>query len=288
MFGFQRIGDLIWAAQDMRAKGFLIGGTAGRTTLNGEGLQHQDGHSLLNAIAFPQVRAYDPAYAYEMAVIILDGMKRLYEDDETAIYYLMAGNENYVHPEMPAGVEDGIVRGLYKLKSREAGSPLAKVNLFGSGAILRHVELAQELLAERYKIASNLWSVTSYTELRRDAHRAERWNMLHPAEPARKSYLEEALAGEEGLFVAASDYVRALPEQIARWIPGELYALGTDGMGRSETREALRRHFEVDAESIVIATLYRLHKRGLLEASVVAQAIKDLGVNSEKIDPYFA
>ena len=288
MFGFQRIGDLIWAAQDMRAKGFLIGGTAGRTTLNGEGLQHQDGHSLLNAIAFPNVRAYDPAYAYEMAVIVLDGMKRLYMDGETAIYYLMAGNENYQHPEMPAGVEDGIVKGMYKLTARDVSGAKEKVNLFGSGAILRYAIMAQEILAERYGISSNVWSVTSYNELRRDAHRCERWNMLHPAEKARKSYVEQTLAGEKGLFVAASDYVRALPEQIARWVPGELYALGTDGMGRSETRETLRRHFEVDAESIVIATLYRLHKRGLFDASFVAKAIKDLGMNPDKTDPYFA
>ena len=288
MFGFQRIGDLIWAAQDMRAKGFLIGGTAGRTTLNGEGLQHQDGHSLLNAIAFPNVRAYDPAYAYEMAVIILDGMRKLYEEGETAIYYLMAGNENYLHPEMPAGVEEGIVRGLYPLKSNKVASPKATINLLGSGAILRHVLLAQELLAEKYQIASQVWSVTSYTELRRDAHRCERWNMLHPADKPRQSYLERTLAKEKGLFVAASDYVRALPEQISRWLPGELYALGTDGMGRSETRETLRRHFEVDAESIVIATLWRLHKQGVFDAAFVAKAIKDLGVNPEKMDPYFA
>jgi len=288
MFGFQRIGDLIWAAQDMRAKGFLIGGTAGRTTLNGEGLQHQDGHSLLNAIAFPGVRAYDPAYAYEMSVIVLDGMRRLYEQGETAIYYLMSGNENYVHPAMPANVEEGIIRGMYKLHTRELNKPVAKVNLFGSGAILRHVLLAQELLAERYKIASNVWSVTSYTQLRRDAHACERWNMLHPATAPRKSYVEQTLAGEEGVFIAASDYVRALPEQISRWVPGELYALGTDGVGRSETRETLRRHFEVDAECIALATLWRLHKRGQLDAGFVERAIKDLGVNPEKVDPYFA
>jgi pyruvate dehydrogenase E1 component len=288
MFGFQRIGDLIWAAQDMRAKGFLIGGTAGRTTLNGEGLQHQDGHSLLNAIAFPSVRAYDPAYAYELAIIVLDGMRKLYEEGDTAIYYLMAGNENYVHPAMPAGVEDGIVRGMYKLHTRDVKAPKTKINLFGSGAILRHVLLAQELLAEKYQIASNVWSVTSYTELRRDAHRCERWNMLHPAEKPRRSYVEETLAGQSGLFLAVSDYVRALPEQISRWVPGELYALGTDGMGRSETRETLRRHFEVDAESIVIAALYRLHKREQFDSAFVAQAIKDLGVDPEKIDPYFA
>ena len=290
MFGFQRIGDLVWAAQDMRAKGFLVGGTAGRTTLNGEGLQHQDGHSLLNAIAFPNVRAYDPAYAYEIAIIVLDGLRKLYEEGETAIYYLMVGNENYTHPEMPAGegIAEGIINGIYKLNQKDLPSAKAKVNLFGSGAILRHVLLAQDLLAEKYNIASNVWSVTSYTQLRRDAHACERWNMLHPTSPPRKSYVEQTLAGESGLFVAASDYVRALPEQIRSWVPGELYALGTDGMGRSETRETLRRHFEVDAECIVIATLYRLHKQGLLGAEVVAAAIQDLQVDSEKIDPYFA
>jgi pyruvate dehydrogenase E1 component len=289
MFGFQRVGDSIWAAADMRAKGFLLGGTAGRTTLNGEGLQHQDGHSLLNAIAFPTVRAYDPAYAYEIATIILNGMKRLYEDGDTAIYYLMVGNENYVHPPMPeTASEDGIVRGMYKFNSREVPKAKFKVNLLGSGAIHRSVLKAQELLAERYSIASNVWSVTSYTELRRDAHACERWNMLHPTETRRQSYVEQQFAGEKGLFVASSDYVRALPEQITRWVPGELYALGTDGMGRSESRAALRRHFEVDAECIVIATLYRLHRRGELDAEIVAKAIKDLGVDPDKVDPYFA
>src|SRR6185503_4263648 len=288
MFGFQRIGDLIWAAADARAKGFMLGGTAGRTTLNGEGLQHQDGHSLLNAIAFPTVRAYDPAYVYELAVIILDGMKRLYEDGETGMYYLMAGNENYVHPEMPPGVEDGIVRGMYKLATKDAGKAKLKVNLFGSGAILRHTLAAADLLAEKYGISSNIWSVTSYTQLRRDCHSCERWNMFHPAAKPRKSYVEETLEGEKGLFIAASDYVRALPEQISRWVPGELFALGTDGMGRSETRETLRRHFEVDAECIAYATLYRLFKRGEIAATVVSKAIKDLGIDPEKADPYFA
>jgi pyruvate dehydrogenase E1 component len=288
MFGFQRIGDLIWAAQDIRAKGFLIGGTAGRTTLNGEGLQHQDGHSLLNAIAFPCVRSYDPAYAYEMAVIILDGMRRLYEEGDTAIYYLMAGNENYVHPPMPEGAEEGIIRGMYRLQARQVPEARAHVHLLGSGAILRHVLGAQEILAERYQIASQVWSVTSYTQLRRDAHACDHWNMLHPDQPPRRSYLEQVLAGESGLFVAASDYVRAVPEQISRWVPGELFALGTDGLGRSETREVLRRHFEVDAESITLATLWRLSRRGQLDTALVRQAIADLGIHPEKVDPYFA
>jgi pyruvate dehydrogenase E1 component len=285
MFGFQRIGDLIWAASDMRVKGFLIGGTAGRTTLNGEGLQHQDGHSHLNAMAFPCVRSYDPAWGYETAVIVLDGLRRLYEEGETGIYYLTLTNENYAMPAMPDGAEQGIIRGIYRFATRESSASQHRVNLFGSGAILRCVIAAAEILAERYGVASNIWSVTSYTQLRREAQACERWNMLHPTLPPRKSFLETALTGESGLFVAASDYVRALPEQLTRWIPGELYVLGTDGMGRSETREALRRHFEVDAESIVVATLSRLARQGKIAPQVVAQAIKQLGVNPEKVDP---
>jgi pyruvate dehydrogenase E1 component len=288
MFGFQRIGDLIWAACDNRAKGFLIGGTAGRTTLNGEGLQHQDGHSLLNAIAFPQVRAYDPAYAYETAILVMEGLKRLYQDGETAIYYLTVENDNYVMPPMPAGVEEGIIKGMYKLSTRVAEPQSHHVNLLGSGAILRLVLEAQDILAQRYGVGSNVWSVTSYTELRRDAHRCERWNMLHPDQPRRTCYLEQLLAGEQGVFVASSDYVRAVAEQIRPWVPGDFFALGTDGMGRSDTRRDLRRHFEVDAQCVVIAALYRLHRLGHLDAAVVAQAIRDLGVDPEKCDPYFA
>ena len=288
MFGFQRIGDLIWAAADMRAKGFLIGGTAGRTTLNGEGLQHQDGHSLLNAIAFPTVRAYDPAFAYETAVIIFDGLKKLYQEGETAIYYLTAENENYEMPPMPEGVEEGIIRGIYKYSSKDAGKGKHRVQLFGSGAILRSVLSAQELLAEKYGISSDVWSVTSYTELRRDAHRCRRWNMLHPAEPPQKPYIQQVLEGHEGPFIAASDYVRALGEQLQPWIPGDYFVLGTDGMGRSETREALRRHFEVDAECVTLAALYQLLQQGKIKGELVAQAITDLGIDPEKTDPYFA
>jgi pyruvate dehydrogenase E1 component len=291
MFGFQRIGDLIWAAMDLRAKGFLMGGTAGRTTLNGEGLQHQDGHSLLNAIAFPMVRAYDPAYAYETAVIVLDGLKKLYVDGETAIYYLTVENDNYAMPEMPAGATEGIIRGMYKLSSAEAGGKgkrKLKVNLFGSGAILNSALRAQQILAENYGVSSQVWSVTSYTQLCRDAQECARWNMLHPTAEPRRSYLEQALDGELGPFVSASDYVRALGEQLRPWIPGDYCVLGCDGMGRSETREALRRHFEVDAESIVIAALYRLHKQGDVKAETVAKAIDDLGVDPEKKNPLWA
>lgn len=288
MFGFQRIGDLIWAAADMRAKGFMLGATAGRTTLNGEGLQHQDGHSLLNAIAYPTVRAYDPAYAYETAVIVFDGLKRLYQDGETAIYYITVENENYEMPEMPKGVEEGIIKGIYHLSACETQKGAPRVQLFGSGAILRATLDAQRILAEKYGVASDVWSVTSYTQLRREAHATRRWNMLHPTEKPRVSFLESALKGYQGPFVAASDYVRALSEQLVPWVPGGVFALGTDGMGRSDTREALRRHFEVDAPSIVVAALYQLHQEGKIDAKQVTDAIKDLEIDPEKVDPYFA
>jgi pyruvate dehydrogenase E1 component len=288
MFGFQRIGDLIWAAADARAKGFILGGTAGRTTLNGEGLQHQDGHSHLNAIAFPTVRAYDPAYSYETAVIIFDGLKRLYEDNETAMYYITLHNENYEMPEMPAGCEEGIIRGMYKVSSVDAEGSNSRAQLFGSGAILRHVLKAQSILAEKYQISSDVWSVTSYNELRRDAQECKRWNLLHPTQPPRISYVERALEGVDGPCVAASDNVRILAEQITEWVPGGLYALGTDGMGRSESRGTLRRHFEVDAEFVVLATLYKLMQQGKCDGQYVANAVKDLGIDPEKVSALYA
>jgi pyruvate dehydrogenase E1 component len=287
MFGFQRIGDLVWAAADARAKGFMLGGTAGRTTLNGEGLQHQDGHSLVNAIAFPTVRAYDPAYAYETAVIVFDGLKRMYEDGETAIYYITLENENYEMPDMPAGSEEGIIRGLYKVSSAEAESA-NRVQLFGSGAILREALRAQKILAEKFKVPSDVWSVTSYTQLRRDAQECERWNMLHPGETPRKSYIEQMLAGVEGPFIASSDYLRCLAEQVNPWVPGGLLALGTDGMGRSENRATLRRHFEVDAECIAIAALYQLKKQGKCDGKCVARAVAELGVDPNKQSALYA
>jgi pyruvate dehydrogenase E1 component len=286
MFGFQRIGDLIWAAADVRAKGFMLGGTAGRTTLNGEGLQHQDGHSLLNAIAFPTVRAYDPAYAYETAVIIFDGLKRLYEDGETAIYYITLENENYEMPQMPEGVEEGIIKGMYRVRSVDADGP--RVQLFGSGAILNYALRAADLLAEKFGVASDVWSVTSYTQLRRDAQECHRWNMLHPEEEPRKSYLETVFHGVEGPCIAASDYVRALAEQIAPWSPGGLFALGTDGMGRSDARKALRRHFEVDAQFIALAALWKLSQCCHFKRSDVAKAIGELGIDPDKASPLFA
>jgi pyruvate dehydrogenase E1 component len=287
MFGFQRIGDLIWAAADARAKGFILGGTFGRTTLNGEGLQHQDGHSMVNAIAFPTVRAYDPAYAYETAVIIFDGLKRLYEDNETAMYYITLQNENYEMPEMPAGCEEGIIRGMYKVSSVDVEGQ-QRVQLFGSGAILRQALKAQKLLAEKYSISSDVWSVTSYTELRRDAQECKRWNMLHPTQPPRVSYVERALDGVKGPCISASDNLRILAEQISEWVPGGLFALGTDGMGRSESRGALRRHFEVDAEFITLAALYQLKKNGKCDGQCVANAVKDLGIDPEKQSALYA
>jgi pyruvate dehydrogenase E1 component len=285
MFGFQRIGDLIWAAADMRAKGFILGGTAGRTTLNGEGLQHQDGHSLINAMAFPTVRSYDPAFAYETAVIIFDGLKRMYEDGEQAMYYITLENENYMMPEMPKGCEEGIIRGMYKLKSVDASGP--RVQLFGSGAILNEAVRAADILAEKYGVASDVWSVTSYTQLRRDAQECERWNMLNPDKPPRKSYVEEQLAGAEGPVIASSDYMRALAEQLLPWVPN-MFALGTDGMGRSESREALRRHFEVDAEFITLATLTQLAKQGKFDRNKLAGVVKELNINPEKPSALYA
>ncbi len=253
-----------------------------------KGLQHQDGHSLLNAIAFPTVRAYDPAFHYETAVIILEGLKKLYEDGDTAIYYLMVGNDAYIMPEMPEGCEEGIIKGIYKFRSLEGKKGGHRVQLFGSGAIMNCVLRGQEILAEKYGISSDVWSVTSYTELRREAQECKRWNMFHPTMPPRRSYLETILEGTEGPFIASSDYVQAHSEQVAQFLPNDFLALGTDGMGRSETREALRRHFEVDEQCVTIATLYQLSKQGKIEASEVEKAIKDLDVDPEKISPLYA
>jgi pyruvate dehydrogenase E1 component len=286
MFGFQRVGDLAWAAGDMRCRGFLMGGTAGRTTLNGEGLQHQDGHSHVIASTIPNLLCYDPAFAYEIGVIVQDGIRRMYENGESIFYYLTLGNENYKMEAMPDGCKEGIVKGMYKLRagSIKKSKAKAKVHLLGSGSILRSAMKAQELLAKKYGIAADVWSVTSYKELRRDALECERWNRLHPTASPRRSYLEQLLANEKGVFIAVSDYVKAWPDSIARWIPGGLTPLGTDGFGRSESREALRRHFEIDAECVTIAALEQLARRGELPLTEVEKAIKDLGVDSEKAD----
>jgi pyruvate dehydrogenase E1 component len=299
MFGPQRVGDLMWLAGDMRARGFLLGATAGRTTLNGEGLQHQDGHSLLYASTVPTLLVYDPAFACEIAVIVADGLRRMYAEGEDIFYYLSLYNENYPMPPMPEGVEEGVLKGLYKFKAAPHPQPLShrmgeggrrsgeglKAHIFGSGPIIRSALKAQEILAERYGVSADVWSATSYKLLRTDAIRCQRWNMLHPTESPRKCYVENLLEKEQGVFVAVSDQIRAVPDQIATWVPGGLMTLGTDGFGRSDTRERLRRFFEVDAESTVIATLYALAEKGEVERSVVARAIKELGVDPEKIQP---
>jgi pyruvate dehydrogenase E1 component len=286
MFGFQRIGDSIYAAADMRCRGFLLGATAGRTTLNGEGLQHQDGHSHILASTVPTVVAYDPAFAYEIAVIIQEGIRRMYEAGEDVMYYLTLCNENYAMPAMPDGVAEGILKGMYRFKSSPIpGSNGVKAQLLGSNVMIRECLRAQSILAERFGIAADVWSATSYKELRRDALACERWNRLHPAEEPQKRYVETLLEKEEGVFVAATDYMKSLPEMIYRWVPGGMTTLGTDGFGRSDDRPALRRHFEVDAECIVIAALWRLANAGHIKSSVVHKAIKELNIDPEKVDP---
>ena len=288
MFGFQRVGDLIWAAADSRARGFLLGGTAGRTTLAGEGLQHQDGNSHVYSLCYPNCISYDPAYAYELAAIIQDGIRRMYREGESIFYYLTVMNEQYAMPEMPKGSREGILKGMYRLKpapTLDNGSKAKlRAQLFGSGAILNEVVAAQELLA-KYGVAADVWSVTSYQELYREGHACERWNMLHPGEKPRVPYVTQCLADAPGVFVAASDYLKVLPDSIDRWAPRRIRSLGTDGFGRSEDRHALRDFFEVDAKFVTIATLSELLKDGQIDAKVVQKAIKDLGVDPEKKNP---
>jgi pyruvate dehydrogenase E1 component len=287
MFGFQRVGDLIWAFADARGKGFLVGGTAGRTTLLGEGLQHDDGHSHVLSSVVPTCRSYDPAYAYEIAVIVQDGIRTMYENNEDHFYYLTVCNENYVQPPMPEAqnIREGILRGMYLYKACEGE---AQVTLFGSGPILNQALRAQQLLADKYGVRANVWSVTSYTELRRDALIAERWNRLHPGEPERVSYLRQALGDIQTPVIAATDYMKIVADQISPWLPGRLTALGTDGFGRSDNREHLRRFFEVDAESIAASALSRLAQWGRFDANRAKQAIHELGLNPEGIDPALA
>ena len=290
MFGFQRVGDLIWAASDTRVRGFLLGATSGRTSLNGEGLQHEDGHSQLMASTVPTIQAYDPGYAHELAVILRDGIKRMYGGgNEDIIYYISIYNDNYPQVPMPSGSEEGILRGLYKLAPSTNQSKLPKVHIFGSGPILVHSLAAQKILAEM-GIDADIWSATSYKRLRLEALEAERHNLLHPLESPKRSYLEEILAGEndDSIYLAVSDNMRQVPEMISRWVPGGLYALGTDGFGRSETRTALRRHFEIDAEFIVLGALSQLMRRGKIAPQVVADFIKKSGINPDKICPLTA
>jgi pyruvate dehydrogenase E1 component len=285
MFGFQRIGDLIWAFADARGKGFLCGGTAGRTTLAGEGLQHQDGHSLLLASTVPTCAAYDPAYAYEIAVIVQDGIRRMYQEREDLFYYITLYNENYAMPPMPPTASaEGILKGIYLYQPAPEGKT-ADVQLFGSGPILNEALRAQRILEDRYGVNAAVWSVTSYNELRRDALAAERWNRLHPAESVRTPYIVKALEGAEGPIVAASDYMKAVADQVAPWLSGRLEALGTDGFGRSDNREYLRMHFEVNAESIAVSALSRLSREGKFDAAKAAEAFAELGVRTDRPDP---
>ena len=287
MFGFQRIGDLIWAAADMRCHGFLVGGTAGRTTLAGEGLQHQDGHSHVLALPVPNLLAYDPAFAYEIGIIIQDGIKRMYVDQEPIFYYLTVGNEPLPMPAMPEGqdVRDGILKGLYRFKSSEKKDVKLKAQLFGSGSIMFEVLKAQEILEQKYGVSADVWSVTSYKELYRNGNDCERWNMLHPGETPRVPFVTESLKNAPGVLVAASDYMKVLPESISQWMPRPLVALGTDGFGRSEGRSSLRDFFEVDAKHIVLATLSALARDRQMDVSVVKQAVTDLDINPEKLNP---
>ena len=285
MFGLQRIGDLIWAAADSRARGFLLGGTAGRTTLAGEGLQHQDGNSHLLAYTVPNLSAYDPAFAYEIAVIIEDGIRRMCQAQESLFYYLTVTNQPYAMPPMPEGAREGILKGMYKFKAAENTRARRQAQLLGSGAILKETLKAQKILEEKYDVAADVWSVTSYKELYNEGHDAERWNMLHPTQAPRVPYVTSCLANTPGVLVAASDYVKALPDSIARWCPRPIVTLGTDGFGRSDSRRALRDFFEVDARFIVLAALAALAAEKKVRPQVVEKAIKDLDINPNKVNP---
>jgi pyruvate dehydrogenase E1 component len=284
MFGFQRIGDLAWAAGDSQARGFLIGATAGRTTLNGEGLQHQDGHSHILAHTIPNCRSYDPTFSYELAVIIQDGLERMYEKKENCFYYITTMNENYSHPDMPQGVEEGIIKGMYLLRRCDVKST-KMVQLMGSGTILREAEAAAEILRDDYQVMAEIWSVTSANELAREGQSVQRWNLLHPESAARESYVEKQLKGHAGPVIAASDYMKTYFEQLRPFIPRPYTVLGTDGFGRSDTRSKLREFFEVDRHFIVVAALKALVDEGKISAGVVTEAMKKFGVNPDKPDP---
>jgi len=283
MFGFQRVGDFIWAAGDSRARGFLVGGTAGRTTLAGEGLQHQDGHSQLVATTVPNCVAYDPAYAFELAVIVQDGLRRMYQEQESIFYYITCMNENYPHPAMPTGVAQGILNGMYLLQIGGRGK--VRVTLFGSGTILREVLAAAELLEKNYGVPSDVYSVTSFSELRKNALAIERRNMLHPTATRQQNYIQQALADREGPFIAATDYMKVVADQIRQWIPGPYTVLGTDGFGRSDSRAELRRFFEVNRHYVVVAALKALADEGKIDTKTVIKAMETFGIDPEKPNP---
>ena len=286
MFGFQRIGDLAWAAADMQARGFLIGATAGRTTLAGEGLQHQDGHGLVMAGTIPNCVSYDPTFNYELAVIVQDGLRRMFADQENIFYYITTMNENYVQPAMPKGVEEGIVKGLYLLKG--GGKKKKKVQLMGSGTILREVIAAAEMLEQDWSVDSDIWSATSFNELARDGHDVDRWNRLHPTSDAKVPYIEQCLKGRRGPIIAATDYIRTYADQVRKWVPNRYDVLGTDGFGRSDTRAQLRKHFEVNRYHVVVAALKALADEGQIPAGKVAEAIKKYGIDADKPNPLHA
>ncbi len=297
MFGFQRVGDLCWAAGDLQARGFLIGATAGRTTLNGEGLQHQDGHSHLAANTIPNCVSYDPTYSYELAVIIQDGIRRMYHEDESVWYYITTMNENYTHPEMPEGAEEGILKGMYLLEDGDSkdykvsagkGKKPNRVRLLGSGTILREVQVAASILRKDYKVAVDVWSATSINELARDGLDVDRWNMLHPEEEPRVSYVEQCLSEKEGPVIAATDYMKMYSDQIRAFVPAPYKVLGTDGFGRSDSRQKLRHFFEVNASFIVVAALGELAGTGAIEKKVVSEAIKKFKLDPEKLNPLLA
>jgi pyruvate dehydrogenase E1 component len=285
MFGFQRVGDLAWAAGDMRARGFLLGGTAGRTTLNGEGLQHEDGHSHLLSATIPNCVSYDPTFAYELAVIIHDGMRRMYVEQEDVYYYLTVMNENYTHPAMPKGAEAGIIKGMYLLSETKAKAKQPHVQLMGSGTILRESMAAAELLAKDFGVAADVWSVTSFTELRREGLDCERWNMLHPEAKPRVSHVEQCMAKRSGPVIAATDYMRSFADQIRGFLPQRFTVLGTDGFGRSDTRKHLREFFEVNRYYVAVAALKALADEGTIAASEVTRAIRLYGINPDKPNP---
>ena len=288
MFGFQRIGDLAWAAGDMRCRGFLMGGTAGRTTLNGEGLQHEDGHSHLVSSSIPNCISYDPTFSYELVVIIQDGMRRMYQEQEDVYYYITVMNENYSHPEMPKGSEEGILKGMYLFREGsgegEKNSNL-RIQLLGSGTILREVIAAADILKEEYGVISDIWSVTSFNELRREALDATRWNMLHPAKKPKKSYVRFCLEKQEGPVVAATDYMKIFADQIREFVPGKYRVLGTDGFGRSDTREKLRQFFEVDRYYVTVAALKSLAEDGKISPEKVVEAINKYNIDPDKPNP---
>jgi pyruvate dehydrogenase E1 component len=285
MFGFQRTGDFAWAFGDARGRGFLMGATAGRTTLTGEGLQHDDGHSHLLASTLPNVVAYDPAFAYELAVIVRDGIRRMYgEPQEDIFYYITLYNEAYQHPAMPAGSASGIVKGLYKWQEAPEGHDHRAAILF-SGSAHTAASAARDALAEHYGVSAELWSATSYKSLREDALATERWNRLHPDQETRVPYVSEILSEVNGPIVAVTDYMKAIPDQVARWMPGSFTALGTDGFGRSDSRQALRRFFEIDEGHIVTAVLSALSDEGKLEPKVVIDAIERYGIETEALPP---